>query len=135
MCSTILERTAYFTPFQPVKFIRNFPKLIPQFVASADLSGLGVGCFQALLFGAEFHYPLSDGDSLVDILRCFVIQRGLRAQGVPDLFQIGSGDPDPGLVQGMWLADVQSPLMDSLVDVGIAEHGGLVAGSDRKSVV
>lgn len=129
MCSTILERTAYFTPFQPVKFIRNFPKLIPQFVASADLSGLGVGCFQALLFGAEFHYPLSDGDSLVDILRCFVIQRGLRAQGVPDLFQIGSGDPDPGLVQGMWLADVQSPLMDSLVDVGIAEHGGLVAGS------
>lgn len=73
-------------PFQPVKFIRNFPKLIPQFVASADLSGLGVGCFQALLFGAEFHYPLSDGDSLVDILRCFVIQRGLRAQGVPDLF-------------------------------------------------
>ena len=94
MCSTILERTAYFTPFQPVKFIRNFPKLIPQFVASADLSGLGVGCFQALLFGAEFHYPLSDGDSLVDILRCFVIQRGLRAQGVPDLFQIGSGDPD-----------------------------------------
>ena len=75
----------------------------------------------------RFHYPLSDGDSLVDILRCFVIQRGLRAQGVPDLFQIGSGDPDPGLVQGMWLADVQSPLMDSLVDVGIAEHGGLVA--------
>ena len=93
-----------------------------------------MGSFQTLLLFPKSYYPFLYRDSPVNLRGCRIIQRGLCAQRVPHLIQVGAVEYYARTIQGAVFTDLYSSFGVARLDIGIAEHRGFEAVAIRDDI-